>query len=149
MPYQSIGPIAALAVGTVTPLALTLYPREPEALLAGVILAGALVSMTFNPSGPPPKAYDKAVEQRAIENVVMTSDKNRVVRLGLGSVYLYAASTFAIWMTNTAGASGSKLAARLYARELGAVGELVLTWTGCLVDTYIAGIWMSSGYCGQ
>lgn len=79
----------------------------------------------------------------------MTSDKNRVVRLGLGSVYLYAASTFAAYMAGTADANGSKLAARLYARELGAVGELALTWTGCLVDTYIAGIWMSSGYCGQ
>ena len=67
MPCQSVGPVAALAIGTVTPLALTLYPREPEALVAGVVLAGALVSMTFNPSGPPPKAYDKAVEQRAIQ----------------------------------------------------------------------------------
>ena len=149
MPYESIKPVAALAVGTVTPLALTLGGREPAALLAGVVLAGCLIKMTFNPSGGPPASYDKAAEERAIKNVSMTSDGNRLVRLLLGSVYIYAAWTFAVWMTGASGDTSLKLLPKLYAGELGAFGSLGLTWIGSFVDLFIAGVWLSSGWCGQ
>jgi hypothetical protein len=69
--YASYGPVAKLAVATVTPMALTLAPEKSGVLAAGMILAAVLVKMTFNPEGPPPKTYDESVEQKAIKTVVM------------------------------------------------------------------------------
>eukprot|EP01050_Picozoa_sp_SAG11_P001768 SAG11_NODE_81_length_17673_cov_7.702572_16_plen_165_part_00 len=45
--------------------------------------------------GGPPKSFDKGMEAAAIKSVVMTSNENRLVRLALGSVYVYVALTFA------------------------------------------------------
>jgi hypothetical protein len=127
---------------------LTLGSREPAALLAGAVLAAALVKETFNPFGPAPTSYDKGVETQAIKSVVMTSNTNRVIRLLLGAVYVYAAVTFAIWMVNPREDS-SKLVSRLQTLELKAFGELSLAWVACVVNFFVAGIWLSSGWCGQ
>jgi hypothetical protein len=161
--YGKIVPVATLAAGTITPLVLTLGTREPVALFAGVVFAAALVKCTI-PYGPPPKSYDKTVEDVALKSVVMTSSTNRFVRLALGSVYLYAAITFAIWMTKPN--DSILLISRLQMLEINAFGVLSLTWVGVLINFFVAGekfviyqpnpfisvlcsgIWLSSSWCG-
>jgi hypothetical protein len=145
--YSSWKPVALLAIGSVTPLVLTLAPAEPVALGAGCLLAAALTKLTFNPAGPAPKSYDKAVEENAIKAVVMTSDTNRIVRLLLGSVYTYASITFAIRMAKPV--DDVRLITRLVSFDPYAIGLLSLTWFACLVDFFFAGLWFSSGWCGQ
>ena len=137
--YGSIGPVALLAAGTVIPLVCTLAPAEPKALAAGIILAGVLVRLTtFDPPGPTPKAFDKGLEAAAISNVVLTSNGNRLTRLLLGSVYLYAAGTFVLRMVRTeAGGPPPGWSA------------MAVAWLGSFVDLYIAGLWLSSGADGQ
>ena len=146
--FGSVGPVAALAVGTLTPLIATLGGHEPVALTAGCVLAAALIKLTFNPFGPAPTSYDTVLEAKAIDAVVMTSSTNRAVRLALGSIYIYASITFAVRMTGPA-SDGVRLLPRLLACEPGALLRLGLTWLGCLANHFFAGLWASTGYCGQ
>jgi hypothetical protein len=122
--------------------------HEPLALTAGFILAGTLVKMTFNPPGPAPTSYDPAAEQKALTSVVMTSDSNRLVRLALGSIYAYASLTFAARMI-APGPDSVRLLTQVAAGDLPAIGKLALTWCGCMVDFFVAGVWLSSGAIGQ
>ena len=126
--YAHLGPIAGLAVATITPLALTTALHEPIALTAGCGLAIALARLTFDPPGAAATSFDKEKEAAAVRNVVMTSDTNRIVRLLLGSVYIYASVTFGLRMTN-----GAQLLSRLAIVEPAAVGKLLLVWAGCMI----------------
>lgn len=144
--YGSWKPVVFLAIATVTPLALTLNTAEPVLLGVGCVLAGCLTKLTFNPSGPTPTSYDKKVESKAIKSVVITSDTNRIVRLLLGGVYLYAGATFSLRMLSS---SPERMVTRLSDFEPYAYAIFALTWLACLVDFYIGGIWLSSGWCGQ
>ena len=146
--YGSIGPVALLAAGTVTPLVLTLAPAEPAALAAGIVFAGCLIRLTFNQSGPAPKTYDKSVETAAVKNVILTSNGNRITRLLLGFVYLYAGATFTMRMLK-ANAGETQVAIRALALDPAALASVAAAWFGAFVDLYIAGLWLSSGADGQ
>ena len=146
--YASIGPVATLAAGTVAPLVLTLAPAEPGALVAGIILAGVLTRLTFDPSGPKPTSFDAKKESAAVRDVSLTSSGNRVTRLLLGSVYAYAAATFAMRMAK-AEPGEARLLARVLTLEPAAVGKLAAAWFGSFTDLLIAGLWLSSGADGQ
>jgi hypothetical protein len=139
--FSQVGPVAALAAGSMVPLVLTLAPVELVALGAGSALIAALCRMTFA-DGALSKGAEK-IEAAAADRVVMTSSGNRLARLLLGSLYLYAAVTFASRWT------GGSALQQLLALEVGAVGKTALVWSGCLVDCYCAGIWLSTGADGQ
>ena len=143
--YGSMGPVALLAAGTVTPLICTLAPAEPFALAAGVILAGFLIRLTFDPRGPAPKSFDKGIEASSYRNVILTSSSNRGTRILLGSVYLYAAFTFV--MRTVPGEA--QVATKALALDPTALATAAAAWLGAFVDLYIAGIWLSSGADGQ
>ena len=150
MPYPvpEVGLLAGLGglfVATLTPLVLTLGSDEPVANTAGVLLALALARLTLNPWGPAPTEYDKTMEQQAVQSIVMTSPANQNVRLLLGSLYVYAALSFASRMLR----ADPTLLATLLQLDMGALQHLGLTWVGCLLDFYIGGVWLSSGWCGQ
>ena len=141
--------VAVLATVSIAPLVLCLgYAGEHKALGVGLFFAAALTKLTFNPSGPAPASFDEATENMAIKRVVMTSRTNQGVRMCLGSVYMWASITFALAMCRAEPGS-PRLLARLLALEPRAAGELALTLCGCLANCYFAGLWGSSGYCGQ
>ena len=146
-PYSSLAPVVGLLAATVTPLALTCLPAEKAAFGSGCVLALVLTRMTFDPPGAA-LPLDKAKEAQAISNVVLTSSGNRASRLLLGSVYIYAAVTFALRMCHV-GPAEEPLLAQLLAADAGALGNFALAWIGAVVDLYIAGIWLSSGADGQ
>ena len=98
--------------------------------------------------------FDTAAEQRALHNVTITSDTNRAVRLGLGAVYTYAAAAFAWHMLAPRSDGGAALSSRVagassLSEMSGALAQLALIWLGCFADLRVAGVWGSSGFCGQ
>ena len=131
-----LGPIAGLAAATVTPLVLTTAPHQPIALAAGCGLAMALARLTIDPPSAAASNVDAEKEAAAIRNVVMTSDTNRLVRLLLGSIYIYASTTFALRMTD-----GAQLLSRLANVEPAAVGRLLLVWAGCMIGATLGVIY--------
>ena len=143
--YGSLKPVLGLAVATVSPLVITLAPKNLVTLTVGCGLAAALVRMTLPPATALKTSDDKA-EARAARDVIMTSSSNRTARVALGLVYLYAGATFALrWLVP----DGVSLRPRLMAGDASAFGLLSVAWSGCMVDNYIAGIWLSTGVDGQ
>lgn len=139
--YGKLGPVAALASASVVPLVLTLAPHEMVALGIGSSLVCALCRMTFTDGTL--SADAEKIEAKAARDVVFTSSGNRAVRIALGSVYLYAAVTFARRTLD------STVLARLLDLDVAAAGAASLVWTGCLVDGYFAGLWCTSGVNGE
>ena len=101
----------------------------------------ALVKMTF--ADGTVSAKMEAIEAKALKDVVMTSGGNRAVRIGLGSVYAYAAIAVALRWT------GPDTLSRMLRLDSNAIGQTALAWAVCVVDTYFAGLWISSGSDGQ
>jgi hypothetical protein len=139
--YGKIGPVAALAAAATAPLVLTLAPHEMPALGIGAALVCTLVRMTFQ-DGQLTRDAAK-VEQQAARDVIFTSSGNRIVRISLGSVYLYAAVTCALRCLD------STVLARLLDLDASAIGLASVVWTGCVVDGYFSGLWMTSGANGE
>ena len=160
--WSGAGAIAALCAGTLSPLLLTTYASGERGVAAvGCALAAALARLTVNPSSGPPAQYDKALEQKALQNATMTSDANRAVRIALCATYVWAAAVFAWRMVGAgSGGSGAGLLSRAAAgvgasnleemgSALGAAAQLALVWIGCFANCRVGTLWGSSGYCGQ
>ena len=77
------GAMFKLAGFTLTPLALASGQSTPAAVVAGALLAGALIKQTVN-TGEAPASYDKAAETEAIKHVHGTSALNRAHELKSG-----------------------------------------------------------------
>jgi hypothetical protein len=152
------GAMFKLAGFTLTPLALASGQSTPAAVVAGALLAGALIKQTVN-SGEAPASYDKAAETEAIKHVHGTSALNRYTRLALGSVYYYSAATSYARMTGSSAAgtywpqySDSAVTLAQRGEYLGATqvfGVECAKAGATLVLLFIGGIWLSSGYHAQ
>ena len=136
------GPLVQLVGVNVVPLAATLGKGQPAAILAGSALIAYLMKITLTKVDPnTPLSAER--EQQAVKSVVITSATNQRVRIALGSVFGYAAGTFALRMVTP------ELAARVLALEPAALATLGATWVGCMADLFWGAMWISSGVLGQ
>eukprot|EP00747_Dinoflagellata_sp_TGD_P180104 gnl/TRDRNA2_/TRDRNA2_32001_c1_seq1.p1 gnl/TRDRNA2_/TRDRNA2_32001_c1~~gnl/TRDRNA2_/TRDRNA2_32001_c1_seq1.p1 ORF type:complete len:147 (-),score=20.51 gnl/TRDRNA2_/TRDRNA2_32001_c1_seq1:36-476(-) len=133
-------PVVARFVG---PLAVTSGKDNPGLLVLVMFLNLILGKMSSNLSGIP-KAFDTVKEQAALKKLVTTSYANRAVRMMLGALYLYAATTFsrraARWTGDKEGKKNDGLASYCWQAS---------TWVGCAWLCSIGSMWFSSGFYGQ
>lgn len=127
-----------------SPLATTSALAEPKLTALGVALQLGLARVTVN-NLPKNVGGIAQVEQSALAKLVTTSTTNRLTRVALGSVHIWASICLAarheksLEKTEKRGEESRGMALLRSVASLG--GSLVL----CL----LAGVWISSGYYGQ
>ena len=131
--------MAALFAGFVTPLLVTSARDEPALTAGGMALYGALAYLTTTKPATPVSATHEAMQlARAAPTAVATSRANRLTRLALGGVHVWAAAALA-----------SRDAALADVRTASAVGALALNCVGVAALSLLAVVWAGSGFLGQ
>jgi hypothetical protein len=144
--YKALVDMGPLIMGTLAPLALTSGKNDRGTLALGTLLSLMLGKMTFNLQAPPAN-YNLARESLAIENILMTSDSNRFVRLSLGAVYMYAAISFCKRSSkaNRSEAKEGKQSRTLVVKA----GSEAVSWLATFSLCFIGAVWLITGYYGQ
>eukprot|EP00747_Dinoflagellata_sp_TGD_P179157 gnl/TRDRNA2_/TRDRNA2_29477_c0_seq2.p2 gnl/TRDRNA2_/TRDRNA2_29477_c0~~gnl/TRDRNA2_/TRDRNA2_29477_c0_seq2.p2 ORF type:complete len:146 (+),score=24.75 gnl/TRDRNA2_/TRDRNA2_29477_c0_seq2:89-526(+) len=131
-------PLTLMSIG---PLTLTSGKDQPVAVALGLFLSTLLAKMTFNLSGAPLE-FDKAQEAEALKKMIGTSSANRVVRMLLGSVFLYSAFKFSKrsseWFQGKSEKNDS----------LSTTGWQVTSWAACGWLCLWGSIWICTGFYG-
>lgn len=136
--------LLAFSAVSLSPLAVTSAVAEPKLLALGALLQLGLGCITVN-SLPKEAVGITSVEKAAIAKLVTTSTTNRLTRLALGSVHLWAAVALASRHTKRA---KEDLSGELHGGALGYL-KSAANLGGTLVLCLAAAVWISSGYYGQ
>lgn len=122
-----------------TPLAITTLYHHPYLTAIGVALQTYLAKLTYTKLLNP-HLISKQVEETAMASYVTTSGTNRLTRVLLGIVHVFAGASLAKRSQIDSNEEGEK-SFNIFWQTINFCGILLLFST--------AGTWISSGYYGQ
>jgi len=127
--------LAGITILGAIPLVLSSARQEPLLTAVGLVLQGLLTKDTVAPKPSSKVSLDEGREESAKKKLIITTDNNRLIRIGMGGTHLYAAF---------------KMASRWSASEQSqSLAYYSLDLLGLFGLVYYSFIWSVSGYYGQ
>mmetsp|Transcript_11855 Transcript_11855/g.13673 ORF Transcript_11855/g.13673 Transcript_11855/m.13673 type:complete len:142 (-) Transcript_11855:463-888(-) len=140
---QAIAGFAPFSLATNGPVALTVGKEHPSLLLASCGLLFLLARDTISKPGDA-SSFLKEAEANRLQQLMITSDFNRYVRMAMGSINLLSSALYVYYAAKKTNDSSSEVKERSSSLSSETAQWLLTGWS-CLIGA----VWLSSGYYGQ